>query len=102
KGRLLTGTKRCQAEVEDLHLSLWCAHQIVRLDVAVDHALFVRVLQAERGLADDVAGFGHRQGVVAGEILLERFALRVFPCQEVPAADLPGIEGRDNIRSSES
>ena len=36
-----------QAEVEDLHLALGREHQVVRLDVAVDHALLVGVLQAQ-------------------------------------------------------
>ena len=53
-----------QAEVEHLDhrpVPLAGEHQVARLDVAVDHAVLVGVLQAQRRLVDEVAGMGHRQ-----------------------------------------
>ena len=61
--RLLAGHLG-QAEVEHLDdrpVALAGEHQVARLDVAVDHAVLVGVLQAQRRLVDEVAGVGHRQ-----------------------------------------
>ena len=55
-----------QAEVEDLDLARIRDHQVVRLDVAVDHALLVGVLQAQGRLADVVARLLHRQRPAPG------------------------------------
>ena len=45
--------------------------QVGRLDVAVDHALLVGVLQPERRLADVVAGLGRP---AAGRLALDQLA----------------------------
>ena len=47
-----------QAHVEDLHRALRVQQQVRRLDVAVDHALVVGVLQAPGRLEDVVDGLG--------------------------------------------
>src|SRR5438067_924001 len=36
-----------QSEIKDLHLPLRREHQVLRLDVAMDHAAFVRMLQTK-------------------------------------------------------
>src|SRR5438552_252015 len=50
-----------QAEVQDLDLALGREHEVLRLDVAVDHAALVGVLKAQGCLAGVMAGVGHRQ-----------------------------------------
>ena len=57
----LSTTKRARPKSRILTWPAGRQHQVVRLDVAVDHAALVGVLQAERGLADVVARLGHRQ-----------------------------------------
>jgi hypothetical protein len=37
-----------QAEIEDFHAAVGGRHQVVRLEVAVDHALLEGVLKSER------------------------------------------------------
>src|SRR5262245_58730551 len=44
------------AEVEDFHHAVFGEKQVARLDVPVDHAALVSVMQPERSLADGFAG----------------------------------------------
>jgi hypothetical protein len=41
-----------QSEIEDFHAAVGGQHQVVRLEVAVDHALIEGVLKSERRLAN--------------------------------------------------
>jgi hypothetical protein len=50
------------AEVQDFHLAIRRHEQIRGLDVAVDHAGFVRPLQSDERLADDADPLPERHG----------------------------------------
>ena len=53
------GFKEGQPQVEDLHLAVRGNHQVRRLDIAMDQPALVGRVQANRDLADDLAGIGH-------------------------------------------
>jgi hypothetical protein len=67
--RLLPAFQRGQAQIEDLHLAGARHKQVVRFDVAVDHPLTVDVLEADRGLADQLTRLGNRQQAALGHQL---------------------------------
>jgi hypothetical protein len=88
-----------QAHVQDLdHLSISRQEQVGGLDVPVDHASLVGVLQSQRRLPDVVAGFRQRQradlfdqpGQVGGP-------LEVLHDQQLGSAVLLGVEGEDDV-----
>ena len=72
--------------------------QIVRLDVAMDHAALEGVLQSQRRLADEVAGLVHRQRAVRLHQLGEVGPFDVFHDEQVGAVDLVGVVGADDVR----
>ena len=51
RGRNFAG-EASQAEIEDFHAAVRRPHQVVRLEVAVDHALLEGVRKSERRLAN--------------------------------------------------
>jgi hypothetical protein len=67
------------------------------LDVAVDHAVFVGVLQTERRLANEVAGVGHLQWPLLLDVLRQVGPLDELHDQEVRAACLVGVVRRDDV-----
>ena len=70
-----------QAEVEHLDdalLALESEDQVGRLDVAVDHAPLVGVLQAQRRLVDEVAGVDHRERAAGLHHLRQVFPVDVL------------------------
>ena len=89
-----------QAHVEDLDdLAVGRQQQVVRLDVAMDQAALVGVLQAQRRLPDELARLRHRQRAV----LLDQpgqvgRSFDVLHDEQVRAADLVGVEGADDVR----
>ncbi len=82
-----------QTEIEyldDMFLLLQAQHQVLRLDVAVDHPLFMGVLQPHRRLGDVMAGVGHRQRPLALHHLVEVLPLDVLHREEQQFAGLDG------------
>ena len=72
-------------------------HQVGRLDVAVDHAVLDGVLQAQGGLANDVAGQRHGQRAGLFDHALQRDTRHVFHGQEVGLAVLVEFIDGDDI-----
>ena len=72
-------------------------HQVGRLDVAVDHAVLVRVLQAQRRLMDEVAGIGDRQRPLGLDQLGQVEALDVLHGQDEALAEPEGRVGGDDV-----
>ncbi len=72
------------------------------LDVAMDQPALVGRTQADRHLADDLAGVGHGQRADAIDDLGQVEPLDVFHDQVVAAFGLAGIHGADDVRMVES
>src|SRR3712207_3342697 len=67
------------AEVEELDLPVGADLDVVRLDVAVDDAVAVDVVDGLADLLEDVGGLGGRQGRAAGgEALGDRLPVHVL------------------------
>jgi hypothetical protein len=71
--------------------------QVGGLDVAVDQAALVSVLQAQRCLADVVAGLGHGQATRLLHEPAEVDAVDALHREEVGVADLPGVVHGDDV-----
>ncbi len=72
--------------------------QVGRLDVAVDHAALVGVLQAQGRLADVVAGLAApAAGRAASTSLPRSVAVDVLHDEEVGVAGLVGVVGHDDV-----
>ena len=72
-----------QAEIEDLHMAALVNHQVGRLDVAVHETLFVRVVEAECRLPDEIGGIADRQRAILLHPGVEVDAVDVFHHDEV-------------------
>ena len=72
-------------------------HQVAGLDVAVDHAVLVGVLQAQGRLVDEVAGVGHRQRPAGLDQLRQVEALDVLHGQDEALAEAEGRVGGDDV-----
>ena len=72
-------------------------HEVGRLDVAVDHAVPVRVLEAQRRLVHVVAGFGHRQGPLGLDDLGQVEPLGVLHRQHEALVESQGGVGGDDV-----
>ena len=77
-----------QAEIEDLDGPLDIENQVCRLDVAVDKALIMGVLQAEGSLTDVFHRLTHGQHALFLDLLLKVDALDVIQ-HDVP--DVTGV-----------
>jgi hypothetical protein len=86
-----------ESEVEDLREAVLRDDDVGRLDVAVDDALVVGVLEALRGLRDDVDGLVDGQLLLVREDHVERLALAVLHGVVVVAQVLAGREGADDV-----
>ena len=75
----------------------WRQHQVVRLDVAVDHPLLVGVLQAQRRLVDELAGVGHRQRAPRLHQLGQVGPLDVLHREDQQVAHLHRRVGSDHV-----
>src|SRR5579883_1530421 len=78
---LLIAERSRQAKVhylDDVLRPVLAAHEIMRLDVPMHHALLAGMLQAERGLVDVVACEGHRQRSLLLDSLGQVLALHVL------------------------
>ena len=89
-------------EVGHLHDPFWVDDDVVRLDVAVDDAVSMRVAKAGQDLARVGDGDGDGAGPPAADELLERPTLDVLHHDEVRAVRLPAVEDRDDVRVGES
>ena len=75
--------------------------QVVRLDVAMNHAALEGVLQAERRLPGVVARLVHRQRPGLLDQLGQIDAGHVFHDEQMGAVDLIGVEGANDVRMVE-
>jgi hypothetical protein len=88
-----------QAEVEDLDLPVVLDKDVLRLDVAVDDALRVRLGEAEAGLMHDRHRLRRMQRVVEGVPGVERGALEVVHQHvDVAVGAQAAVEGADHVR----
>ena len=74
---------------------------VLRLDVAVDHLVGVRVAQGGSYLASDGKGLIHRQLLLALELGAQRLTLDVGHDVEQAAAGLTGVVQREDVRMVE-
>ena len=89
-----------QAEIEDADCPVGGQHQVGRLDIPIDQAALVDVLQPGRGLPHDLAGSGRRQrpAVLAADVG------QIDAGNEVHRQDLPDsvrlarVQGADHVR----
>ena len=72
-------------------------HEVGRLDVAVDHAVLVRVLEAQRRLVHVAAGFGHRQRPLGLDDLGQVEPLDVLHRQHEALVESEGRVGGDDV-----
>jgi hypothetical protein len=84
-------------EVEDLHRAFLVDHDVRGLDVAVDHAHAVRILQSRAQLIHDLELAHHRQDGTPLEERGERLALDVLHGDERLAVLVAELEDRDDV-----
>lgn len=96
-----TGEPR-QTEVQHFELPFRGQHQVLRLDVAVNHPVLVRVLEPVRRLPREVARDVDRQRPLALEVLRECHPLHVFHDEEVHPAGFVGVERLNDVRVAEA
>ena len=86
-----------QPQVEDADRAVAVEQDVGRLDVAVDQAGLVGVLQPLGRLADVVGGAIDAQRPEAGDDVLQADAVHVVHDQEVQAAVLVDVVGLDQV-----
>ena len=100
-----------QAEVEDLHLAVGCELDVGGLEVAVDDALLVRLLEGLGDLLRDLEGLGDRdrpalqalgEVLAGGELHREEVGGRAVgerrALEAVDVGDACVVEGREDLR----
>jgi hypothetical protein len=90
----------CHAEVDD-HRVTFRQQDVVGLDIAMDDAAAVSVLQAVRHLACDREGLLHRQLFLAGQPLTQRLSLHVRHDIIEKAIGLSGVVDGEDVRMHE-
>ena len=90
------------AEVRDLDAALVVDEHVVRLDVAVDDPVPVRVPERREHLADVRDRHGDGARAAGDEELLQRPSLDVLHDDVVRAVGLAAIEDRDDVRVREA
>ncbi len=90
--------QRREAEVEHLDGAVAATDQVGGLDVAVDHAALVGVLEPQRRLPDVGACLGHGQRPTLLYQPGQGDSLDVFHYQEVGRAGVFGVVGGDDVR----
>ena len=93
--------KAGQAEVQHLDDSASAEKQVGRLDVAVDEAGRVGVLQPVGGLADVVGGADRVEPAAARDQLLQIDAVHVLHDEEIGSALRVHVVGADDVRMIE-
>ena len=92
------GGKASQTEIQDLDFTrAGVTHQVVRLDVAMDHAQLVGVLQPVGRLADVFARLDDWQRPAPADDFVQVHARHEFHHQKVQIAGLLGIVGGDDM-----
>ncbi len=91
-----------QAHVHNLNDPLAIQQNVAGLDVPVNQAAFVRMLQSQRGLANVVRRPQDIHGTLAIDNLLQIGAVDIFHDQEMELAILVNIVGANNIGVVES
>ena len=87
------------AEVDDAHVVRLREHDVRRLDVAVNDAAAVRVVQRLRALVDDLDDVVDRQQVVRLAVRRQRArAVHVLGDDVVAAVLFAGVEDRQDVR----
>src|SRR5262249_14838852 len=86
-----------QAQVEDLDLPLLGEEEVVWLEVAVDDAALVRVLQSLTRLPNEIHRLRHRQRPLLLQVSRQVDAVEQFYSQERRAARLAGAENLDDV-----
>ena len=89
-------------EVGHLHDALRVDDDVVRLDVAVDDAVSVRVAQRSEDLARVGDRDRDRAEAARADELLQRPSLDVLHDDEVRAVGLAAVEDRDDVRVREA
>ncbi len=87
-----------QAEVGDLHLLLAVDHDVARLDVAVHHAVPMRVGQPGEDLFADLQHLLRREFSLPAQAVLQRLALDVLHHDEIGLAFAAAVNHADDIR----
>ncbi len=87
-----------QAEVGDLHLLLAVDHDVARLDVAVHHAVPVRVGQSGEDLFADLQHLVRREFSLPAQAILQRLALDVLHHDEIGLAFAAAVNHADDVR----
>ena len=86
------------AEVRHQHLAVGGEEHVLRLDVAMDDAVAVGVVQGGRGLARDPERVAHRELLLAGEAGAEGLALDVGHGEPEPAGRVARVEHGEDVR----
>ena len=89
-------------EVRDQRAPVAGEQDVLRLHVAVDHSLIMRVLERLRRFADDAERLGERQPPLPRQPGAERLALDVGHGEPEPAGGLAGVEHREDVRMLQS
>ena len=99
---LLGVTEPGQAEVEHLHHPPRREHQVVRLDVSVDEAVFVGVVQPDRRLPDHLARVRYGQLTLIADELRKVETVDQLHREVVVAARVPGVRRPHDVRVIEA
>ena len=86
-----------QAQVEDLDGAGAVHDQVAGLDVAVDQAGLVGVLQSESGLADEMGCHPEGQRTLSLDDLVERPAVHILHYQEMQIVVVVEVIGADDV-----
>ena len=91
------------AEVRDQRLPVRREQDVLRLHVAVDHPVAVRVIQRECGLSRDPDRFVERQLMLAADPVPQAFALHIGHGEpQLAGLGLTGVVNREDVRVLEA
>jgi hypothetical protein len=91
-----------EAKIENLQLPFAGDNQVLRLDVAMDHPLFVGGGQAECGMAHQITSLQRRERAALGDKPVKAHPVDIFHHQKVQIAGLFGVVGGDDMRMHEA
>ena len=96
-GGLDIGRLAGQTHIGQLHDALRVDHDVLGLDVAVDQAVGVGVLEGVADLDDDLEGLLLAENLAVGEVVGDGLALDVLHDEVVVAARLADVDGLDDV-----
>src|SRR5205807_8350857 len=85
-------------EVGDVDVAVAVEEQVPRLDVAVDDAAPVRMVERRGGLLEPAQGAVDGLRALAGDAVVERPAAQVLHDDEGPLVPLADVKDRDRVR----